>query len=498
MNYFDHPYSRFGLASVLAKNDVDIQDEEGIPEKEILAELVANYIEFSMHSFRMHTQDKPQEDTNSTLRFRYIGKNEVEESGQGSKDKFYIAPHIVTSDMGARYLIKYSRKIPTLLREKGELEKSFELKRSFSPFTAKINEGVKSRSYPKGSIFEAGFILAATLSKNKPATWVNLSNQVMIPDLQLEDLIEFIRLFDQMQSKETGNLLTRKLKAGNKNYRPPIYNGNYPYAPPSPIFGPVGLVGAMGQWAKRAKIWERMEKVLEKLVSRPIYLVSYDPNLFRQVHLGHHVKRLAEKYNLPKIINDLYHAHFYNPEHNKRDNKTRELFFEMASRFLQFYTASSFQDFLSFRLEYPHSFSTILEDYFMSEKNISKDIVQSARQYGNYLNKVAFIIGKDEAENKNTNRDLYEAKANILAQLESTAMSCKSATSLFAQLNVQAGRMSNMDVPAESSRFIEATNSGEISLDQARDLILAYMRLRSAKNNHEDSETSLEGTFSTN
>ncbi|MDZ7693036.1 MAG: hypothetical protein U5K69_18250 [Balneolaceae bacterium] len=254
----------------------------------------------------------------------------------------------------------------------------------------------------------------------------------------------------------------------------------------------------MGQWAKRAGIWDRTEKVLEKLVSRPIYLVSYESDLFRQVHLGHHVKRLAEKHNLPKIINDLYHAKFYNSEHNKRDNKTRELFFEMASRFLQFYTASSFQDFLSFRLEYPHSFSSILEDYFMSEKNIPKDIVQSARQYGNYLNKVAFIIGKDEAENKNTNRDLYEAKANILAQLESTAMSCKNATSLFAQLNVQAGRMSNMDVPEEASRFIEATNTGEITLSQARDLILAYMRLRSDGSTKEESNSSPEGTFSTN
>ena len=133
----------------------------------------------------------------------------------------------------------------------------------------------------------------------------------------------------------------------------------------------------------------------------------------------------------------------------------------------------------------------------MSEKNIPKDIVQSARQYGSYLNMVAYIIGKDEAENKSTNRDVYEAKANILAQLESTAMSCKEATSLFAQLNVQAGRMSNMDVPAEASRFIEATNAGEITLDHARDLILAYMRLRSENKQVQDS-ASPDGTFSTN
>lgn len=501
MNYFDHPYPRYGLATVLAYNDIIPKTQNSVPSQDELAQLAAEYISIAMHKYRLHTPDKPKDDADCILNFRYVAYDDLatkKSEGQTSANYYYLAPHVATGDTSANRLIDEARKKSEILAKGEKLDKAVKLKRSFSPFTSKLNEGTKSLSNPKGTLLQAGFTLITTITPTKPATQVDFSNQVMIPDLPLEDLIEFIRLFDQMQSKETGNLLTRKLKAGNKNYRPPIYNGNYPDAPPSPIFGPVGLVGAMGQWAKRAKIWDRMEKVLEQLVSRPIYLVSYDPDLFRQVHLGHHVKRLAEHYNLPKIINDLYHAHFYNPEHNKRDNKTRELFFEMASRFLQFYTASSFQDFLSFRLEYPHSFSTILEDYFMSEKNIPKDIVQSAQEYGNYLNKVAFIIGKDEAENKNTNRDLYEAKANILAQLESTAMSCKSATSLFAQLNVQAGRMSNMDVPAEASRFIEATNSGEISLDQARDLILAYMRLRSAKNYQEDSEASTEGTFSTN
>ena len=136
----------------------------------------------------------------------------------------------------------------------------------------------------------------------------------------------------------------------------------------------------------------------------------------------------------------------------------------------------------------------------MNEKNISKEVIESARTYGSYLNYVAYLIGKNEADNKKTGRELNEAKARVLAQLESTAMSCKSSAALFAQLNVQAGRMSNIDVPEEASEFMEATNTGKISLETAQQLILAYMRLRSEKSaKTEEVPSDTEGeTFTTN
>jgi len=127
----------------------------------------------------------------------------------------------------------------------------------------------------------------------------------------------------------------------------------------------------------------------------------------------------------------------------------------------------------------------IITDFVMSEYQIDRDIVQSARAYGAYLNLVAFLIGKEEVEENEeqegggTGRDLYEAKARALAQLESTALSARRPSALFAQLNVMAGRQANRDVPPEAERFIEAVNTGEIEFDEAKDLVLAYMRLRS-------------------
>lgn len=500
MIYFDHPYPRYGLAAVLFHFDYRSISPETIPEKKELAELASKYISESLHKYRLHTEDKPNEDSDTELRYRYLKSDELatkKSAGQTSDNFYYLAPHIATGDTSANRLIREAKKMIKKLAKGKGLNKTVQLKRSFSPFTTKINEGSKTLSNPKATLLQAGFTMAATLSHYKAAAQLDFKNQVIVPDLPLNNLLLFLDMFDKMSSHETDNLLTRQLKAGNKNYRPPLFNGNYPNAPNSPIFGPVGLAGAMGEWAKRKNLIDKMAEVLEKLVANPIYLISYEASLFKQIHLGHHVARLAKKYNLPKAINGLYYADFYNPEHNKRDNPTRLLFLEMTSRFLQLYTKSAFKDFLAFRLQYPHSFKPILEDYFMSKEKISKEIIESARIYGSYLNYVAYILGKNEAENKETGKDEYEAKARILAQLESTTMSCKSPSELFGRLNVQAGRMSNRDVPEGASQFMEATNTGDISIDTAKQLILAYMRLKGEKLKNQ-SATEQDNTFNTN
>lgn len=120
----------------------------------------------------------------------------------------------------------------------------------------------------------------------------------------------------------------------------------------------------------------------------------------------------------------------------------------------------------------------------MEEYKIKRDIVGSARAYGAYLNDVAYYAARAEVDaNKarddgGTGRDIYDAKTRVLAQLESTTMSARRPSSLFAQINVMAGRMSGRDVPAAAERFMEAVQTGEVAFDEAKDLVLAYMRLR--------------------
>ncbi|WP_028566885.1 hypothetical protein [Salisaeta longa] len=494
--FFDHPYPRYGLAATLAQQGKTNSWQAALDNPKLLIRMAGHAVEAALGTFRLHTQDDLDEDR--ILRYRYLTADELETSGQKAAGGYYIAPHVVINDRNARYLIKEARGFLHELNQKIDPHASTDLKRSFAPFTTKLNEGTASLSNPKSTKLETVFSLVATLTPAKPAGQVDFTNQVMIPDLDLEGMIRFVQLFRDMQDSELKRPLTLQRKEGSKRKRPPLFDGNYPDAPRSSAFGPVGLLGAMGQWAKRADRLSEVAPILDQMAGRPIYLVSYDGNLMRQEFIGHHAARLAQEHNLPRVIDSLYRARFYNEDDNKPDSPTRKSFFRMASRFLQLYTRAAFRDFLAFRVQYETVFSSIITDFIMSEYTIDPDIVRSARAYGAYLNTVAYFVARDEVEqNKEqegggTGRTLYEAKARALAQLEGTALSARRPSALFAQLNVMAGRQANQDVPAEAARFIEAVNTGEVAFDEAKDLVLAYMRLRSNKSSPDVTETSAD------
>jgi hypothetical protein len=498
--FFDHPYPRYGLAASMVEAGVGREWETLLNQPQKLLEAAQEAIRDSLQRFRVHTSGDL--DSDRELQYRWLSNDELESSGQKADDGYYIAPHVVITDGQAHNLIPKVRSILEELQQTEEVdpETSVDMKRSFAPFTAKLNQGTKSLSYLKSSKLEAVFSLAATLTPLKPATQVDFTNQVMIPDLNLEGMIRFVRLFRSMKDKETGELLTLNRPEDSNRKRPPLFDGNYPDAPGNSAFGPVGLMGAIGQWAERAGRLDAARPVLEKMAGNPVYLVSYDGGLMRQEFVGHHAARLAEEHDLPSVIASLYRARFYNDDDNRPDSSNRQTFFRMAGRFLQLYTRPAFRDFLAFRVQYDRVFSPILSDYFMSEQDIDPEVVRSAREYGAYLNDVAYQIALQEVEENEqqegggTGRDLYEAKARALAQLESTALSARRPTALFAQLNVDAGRQSNRDVPAEAERFLEATNAGEIGFDVAKDLVLAYMRLRADDGSDRNSQGEPDGS----
>lgn len=486
--HFAHPYPRFGLAYTLFHHDVTSDLEAVVADKEQLALLAADVIDDSLSYIRLHTEGRPSEEGRTEMRFEYVAEDELETSGQKAVDFYYMAPHVATDDSGTNRLIKAARKFRDQLREGKGLDKSTQLKRSFSPFTAKVNAGTKSLSNPKTTRLQAAFTLIATLARYKPASQVDFANQIVIPDLDLKNLTRFVSLFRRLSRSETGDVLTRSYEGDSKYYRPPIFRGNYPGAPPTQAFGPVGLIGAMGRWIQRAEHIGWAADVLEKMTERPLYLVSYEQSLMRQAHVGHHVATLALSCDLPKALSGLYRAQHYNPDDNTSNSQNRQLFYAMAGRFLQFYTRAAFRDFLAFRVQYEASFSPILEDYFMSKRKLSKDLVRSARAYGAHLNLVAYLIAKDEVETKETGRSIYEAKSRALAQMESTAMSAKSTSALFGRLNRDAGQQTNRDVPAEAGPFMEAALADDegIDLDTVKELTLAFMRLRTDEEKADD------------
>jgi hypothetical protein len=501
-NQLAHPYSRYGLA--VAMRQADLVDEAS---EETLREALALSIEDGMGHFRLRTLDDPQH--SSTLTFTSVRRQElladanlVQSAGLAAKGH-YLYPSVVTIDGGAKDTFKNAVLILEALRAKKPFSSTVELSRSFAPTTAKINNGTASQTPPKGTLLEAVCTVIATLTPMKPAFWPGL-NTVIIPDLPLPDLLRFITLFNAMTINDQGeNLMlaqlpakeppkegapakaakTKKAVATTSEYkRPRLHAGNYPFAPHnSDAFGTIGLLGAIGRWAHKAKETERATLVLNSLAEAPMYIVSYDK--IQQVRFGHHVTRLALEHELSSLLGSLYRDTLLYRElepTRRYDNPTYQLFYFTAARFLQSFSQPAFIDFLAFRAEYAPELAPLFNQYFM---NINSDIVRSAGTLGRWLNTTAYLVAREEVGTGVANQDelIKKAKAKILVEFESAAMSAKSPQDLLFRISTRAGRLLQDDAPAAAERFMDATATGEISQLDATHLLVAYMRLRSKK-----------------
>lgn len=513
-----HPYSRYGLAVTLleARTSLDELTEENT------AEFLAQTIEQGLENFRFKTDDNPQ--TMEVLRFYPIRSSDlrqnsklVQSAGLAAQGK-YIAPTILTTDGDAKGTFDNATKILELLENESPLESKYTLSRSFAPTTAKINNGRGSQSPPDGTLFEAACSLITTLTKTKPAAWVDGRNTIIVPDLPVQDLKKFVQLFSEMMTAQLdGNLMEAILKpkkikensdakeiakteteenkpAKSEYRRPKIFNGNYPFAPRNSAFGAIGLLAAIGRWGKMANKVAWAKEVLESIAgteespSRPLYLISYDA--IEQVQFTHHVVGLSVSGALSEMIESLARdTRLYTdmdgnfPNRYASDLKTNyELFDLMTNRFLQLFTPPAFQDFLAMRTEYSLKIEPLFKEYFMEARKINREIVESARALGQWLNRTAYIVADSDVEKDAADRDkkVRQGKAKILVEFESATMSATTPQDMLHRISTRAGRLLQQDMPAEATRFFDETMIGEnISPKDAAHLLIAYMRLRS-------------------
>lgn len=511
-----HPYSRYGLATALLQKQIrpdELSDEE-------IHETLAQAIETGLNHFRLATTDDPT--TTEILRFMTVpfvqlqrDAKLVQSAGLAAQGK-YLAPSAVTTDGDAKGSYDNAVAIIEGLRNEKDLQSDFVFSRSFAPTTAKINNGKSSQSPPKGTLLEAACCAIATLTPNKPAAWIEGRNTVIVPDLPLDELRDFIELFENMMgSKLDGDLYEAKLKKlpadevnkkpvkrNKKNEsgseakvkseykRPRIFNGNYPFAPRQAAFGAAGLLAAIGRWGVEANQTAWAEKVLTSIagtkehLGRPLYIVSY--NDISQVQFTHHIVRLASAGELSRIIDALtFDTQVLSEIEGGRrfDSTAYKLFYLMASRFLQLFTRAAFRDFLTTRAEYAPAIKPLLEVYFMQANRIPKDIVESARELGQWLNRTAYFVADSEIKPDAPDRraKVQKEKAKILVEFESAAMSAKTPQDMLHRISTRAGRLLQQDAPAKATRYMDATASGEIDAQDALHLLIAYLRLRSEK-----------------
>lgn len=496
-----HPYSRYGLAVALYRLDRLIQNEDiENPTEKDLIEVFIQEIESGLSNFRFETFDNPE--TAEELRFVPIKFEKLQQNkslvqGKLSEIGKYLAPTIVTTDGDAKSTFENAESIISDLRDDEKLSSIYTLSRSFAPTTSKINNGRGSQSPPKATLFESVCSIIATLTEIKPASWIATRNTVIIPDLPLNELKDFVELFNAMlTSQANSNQLTAKVKKSTElntektdskkekslYQRPPIFYGNYPFAPRNSAFGAVGLLAAIGHWAVRAKEVNWAEKVLNSLVGKPLYVISYD-KIF-QVQFSHHVINLAIKDKLSTLIDKLaFETQIYAEIESKKgrwDSTNYKLFDLMTNRFLQLFDKPTFRDFLAFRAEYASEVNTLFEEYFMKENKIDREIVLSAKAYGQWLNLTAYLVAKEETKDKSY-QDLIKQKAKVLVGFESAVMSGKTPQDMLHRISTQAGRLLQSDAPAEATKFMDAVMCGEVEAETAQQMLIAYMRLRTEK-----------------
>ncbi len=484
-----HPYSRYGLALVMCQNEL-VQAED-VTHQHLQSALIE-----SLGHFRV----KPVEliESKQTVRYVYMKYefilNNKFYQGKGKTDEgIFLAPNIISSDKGAGQtwsgVCSLIGKLNT--REDGKENVTMSLYAA----SAKFNNGNKSQSPPKATLTEVACAAITNTTLIKPCLtyktyekgrW-HRTNTAIIPDLPLPEMIRFIALFKMMLVSDSvedlmyGKVYSQTVGKGNEAktlyspWRPNIFDGNFPNPPRSSALGSVALLGAIGEWSKRADKWAEGQTVLDSLISVPIYMVSYGNA--RTFTFNHHVITLAKEGKLSTIVDSIFYVKLFNTEsrsHNKNEYESFDLF---ASHFLQFFNRPSFNDFMAFRGEYPYQLDTLFNTYFTKMENIPMEVVHSAKELGRWLNYVAYITAKGEYKNTKS-EEFKKSKAKVLVEIESSIFSAKSGNALIAQVITRAGRLSGMDAPPEATLYVEQTCSGDLTLENAKNLLMAFSRLR--------------------
>lgn len=498
---FIHPYSRYGLALIFHKYSI-----ESIESTHLVNELTRG-----LNHFR--TTPKGLIDGQQQVKFGYLTQEFIQQNSKykGSGDSIkgiFLCPNIIATDKSAR--LTWAGIESLIQKLKKSLKGKENLTQAISAPSAKFNNGKKSPIYPSVSRIEVACAGITNITPIKPCLAYKTQNQgrtkrtnsAIIPDLPLAEMIKFIAFFEMMLTSETSddlmigkvgktdtktrdqqaeerhfNKTKKKVKIFKSKYtpwRPKIFDGNFPNPPFSSALGSIALLGAIGEWAKESKNWEEGKSVLESLKDVALYMISYgNAKSFRY---NHYIIDLAKEARLSSVIDAIYYTKLFNTESRSQNKHEYEKFDLFVSRFLLLFNRPAFKDFLAFRAEYPYQLELLFTTYFTKMEKIPIEIVQSAKKLGQWLNYVAYLAALSENNDTESN-EFKKAKAKTLVEMESSVFSSKTGAALVAQVITRAGRISNQDAPSEAALFIENTSSGELPLDAAKNLLMAFSRL---------------------
>lgn len=466
-----HPFLKYAIALLMVRNN--LQKEEEIDEDYILDEL-----ENGLNHYALEAQ-------------KVTARRNIVKYHFAKKDADFSSPSFINK-----------RAKDTIEKLIGNELTKDKLPLVGNPFAGEFSiftsqgKGLNERGKPKWTLREYCLGCITLSTPNKPC-YRDKKNWCLIPDLELPDMILFINLFEEMCTNELLNLMEGKIEwKGSKHTlcRPRLLNGNFPYAPRTSVMGTVALLGAIGKFAKDAedRISPEVCNVVNRLKNTNIYLVSSDE--IKAFSFNHVIIDLASKGKLQSIVDSIYRIELFKVGSRSKIDKFNDIrkneydrFDLFVSRFLTLFNKASFRGFFSFRAEYPNEMELLLKTYFCIMEKINEDIVNSAIAFGNWLNSQAFTYAskeipvnenlneKEKEEKKEKQREL---KNKILIQFESAIMSAKTGDALVAFITTRAARLTGYDIYEGAKLFMSKVSCGELPLEQAKNLLIAFSRLK--------------------
>ena len=449
-------YSRYGLAEVLATRfDAHTAADvpailDGLTEDDLKDALEAR-IRALLREIRVYFPEPSypaKVDVSGTL----VREPDGSKGAQVAAEGYYVRPHVMVSDgaLNGRYGF-----LNTPLPSRDVLQRYY-------PPASRLSIGKASASNIKKDRL---FVLACTVATLTPLKAARRSGEsdraAIFPDLPLGDLVTYIDLYRDMLPSLPAPTLARTNEEGKPYLRQNW--GTFPDAPPSWSFGALGVVAGIGSWARQSGFFDDAAPVLDALATGRVYVIDTGGSS-RVETAGSHIAALAKTGVLRDVLDRAYLI---------ETSVSDDTLHRVLRRFLLRFTDPYVRDFLSVRARYPSAFRSLFNHYFMSD--YPQSLIESARIAAQHINDQAWFAtdANNSADTRRTN------KQTILAGLESLLYDCDSGAEMIARISVQVGRLTGRDFPAEAQAFFDAAMDEDgLSVEEARRLLVAYMRLR--------------------
>ena len=399
-------------------------------------------------------QDYDPDATDVAQKVRDVtGKKGEQVVGNG----YHIRTHVINTDLNGHYGML--KRLP-IKNKKGKM-----LQRYY-PHITKMSLGNKSAKNVKMKPEALALALIATLTYNKVARRCNANDSMaLFPAMPLDALVKYIQVLKTMQPEGPG--LRWHITSSSGKVRLDEHNGNFPEAPPEWAFGTIGLTAAIASWNEQAG-YEEAYHVIHKLANSRLYaLGESDPELYPEApHLADIARDVASVLpSIWKVVSDWH------------ENERNE-FYRLFREWLLYFDRASWTHFLSIRAEYPHEFESLIATYLMDYENVDSEIVRSARIAGQHINTECYFSAVDDTSTREKAR---EEKTKRIASFESLIQDARTPSDLVSRVSVQAGRLRGRDFPGEASLFFESLLTGDVGLQDGKNMLRAFARVRGVK-----------------